>query len=642
MNRESINHRKKEENMNIKNCKEKRGTSGPLGIFLFGILLLLTTATLVSAQEGFAVIPDTSIQTTDAETEIPEEINISQFMIGKTEVTQAQFEKVMDYNPSYHHGDNKPVEKVTWWDAIQYCNKRSIQEGLDPCYDLSTGKCDFSNNGYRLPTNTEWSIASCYGETEMDYNTLTKRGNFGSNNVEDIQLLAEDIQSGTSPVAQYEPNGFGLYDVFGNVWEWCYDYYDNQQHSTPAVMNNPTGPSRGVERTIRGGSFVSPGASLNNFFPAMGSSMKPDYSSRFTGFRVVRSKGNRTVQMEPDNEKEWFDQFYQPPEAYRKNLGPVHSLLRKEDGGSINSVSEWNKKEKKVERKWNNLLGEPSIADTPAVNVKVIKTYDEDIYWGKLMYLQVEPEFWEKVYLMIPKKPIRKPTPAVITPYYDVDVPAGKNMGGRAYSPKGVRHFAYLAVQNGYIALAVRWFGESYGEGYSEAVANLHIRHPGCTGMGKWVWDAHRIVDYLYTLPNVDKDHIGIIGHSMASKMAFYGAVMDERISVAVMSEGGISLQFANYEDYWYFGDFIREIQDETDQHELLGIMAPRPLLLIGGGRTDGEKSWYYINAGREVYNLYHKEENLGYYHHGTGHSPTPKAVSLAFEWLNHFLNPSE
>lgn len=117
---------------------------------------------------------------------------------------------------------------------------------------------------------------------------------------------------------------------------------------------------------------------------------------------------------------------------------------------------------------------------------------------------------------------------------------------------------------------------------------------------------------------------------------------IDERISVTVSSEGGISLKFSNYEDYWYFGEYIQDVPEDTDQHELLGLMAPRPFLLIGGDQYDTEKSWYYINAAQEVYNLYGEEEKIGYFNHHSGHSPSPHAVNLAFEWLNHFLNDTE
>src|SRR5438093_1162503 len=257
------------------------------------------------------------------------------------------------------------------------------------------------------------------------------------------------------------------------------------------------------------------------------------------------------------------------------------------------------------------------------------------------MELQVEPDFWEKIYLMIPDKPLRQPVPAVIVPYYDVDTPAGKNMGGRSFTPMSVHSFAYLMVQQGYIAVAIRWFGESYGESYDEAVANLILRHPHSTGLGKWVSDAQRLLDYLSSLPEVDHDHLGIIGHSLGAKMALYAEAMDERITAVVASEGGIGLSFSNYDDYWYFGDFIHNWDKSVDQHELLALIAPRAFLLIGGDEYDTDKSWYYINSAKLVYNLLQKPQHIGYFNHRSGHTPTPLAVERSIEWLRHFLGPN-
>jgi dienelactone hydrolase len=95
------------------------------------------------------------------------------------------------------------------------------------------------------------------------------------------------------------------------------------------------------------------------------------------------------------------------------------------------------------------------------------------------------------------------------------------------------------------------------------------------TGLGKWVWDAERLLDYLTVLPEVDYDCMGIIGHSLGAKMALYAAAMDETITAVVASEGGIGLSFSNYDDYWYFGDFIHRWSKSTDQHELLAMIAP-------------------------------------------------------------------
>jgi pimeloyl-ACP methyl ester carboxylesterase len=203
-----------------------------------------------------------------------------------------------------------------------------------------------------------------------------------------------------------------------------------------------------------------------------------------------------------------------------------------------------------------------------------------------------------------------------------------------------VNAFAYTAAQHGYIAVAVRWFGESYGASYSEAVANLALRHPGSTGLGKWVADVRRVVDFIQTLPDADASRIGIMGHSLGGKMALYAAAFEPRIRATVSSELGVGFKFSNYEDYWYLGEKLAKAPAGMDQHELIGLIAPRPFLLIGGDEYDKKESWYYINAARAAYELSGSGKNVGYFNHHTGHTPTPEAVSVAFDWLDHFLKP--
>jgi pimeloyl-ACP methyl ester carboxylesterase len=190
------------------------------------------------------------------------------------------------------------------------------------------------------------------------------------------------------------------------------------------------------------------------------------------------------------------------------------------------------------------------------------------------------------------------------------------------------------------MAVAIRWFGESYGERYQEAVANLALRHPKCTGLGKWVWDAQRLLDWLYTLPQVDRGRIGIIGHSLGGKMALYAGAMEERIRAVIFSEGGIGFSFSNYHDYWYFDKSIDARDPAVDQHELIALLAPRPFLLIAGNEYDGDKSWHYVNAARRVYGLFGDARRAGLFNHGKGHTPTPEAVRLSFDWFDRFLAP--
>ncbi|MBN2289936.1 MAG: acetylxylan esterase, partial [Candidatus Glassbacteria bacterium] len=367
------------------------------------------------------------------------------------------------------------------------------------------------------------------------------------------------------------------------------------------------------------------------------SSVMPDYRSRFLGFRVCRSSGRQETSRAAAGSG-WSEPYNRVPEGFAGNTGGLASLVAGPQGKGTVSPEGWSAKRKLLQQKWEKLLGTPGLPQpTPAA--RTVSTFREDDYTGRLMYLQVEPDFWEKILLMVPDKPLARPAPVVIVPYYDVDTPAGRNLGGRSLMPLGVRAFAYLMVQQGYVAVAIRWYGESYGENYAEAVANLKLRHPGLTGLGKWVWDARRLVDYLCTLPEVDSGRIGIIGHSLGAKLSLYAAAADERISAVAASEPGIGLEFSNYEDYWYLGDRIRQAGKSTDHHELLGLIAPRPFLLIGGDSADDDRSWYYINSAREVYSLFGKPLNIGYFNHRTGHTPTPEAVRLAVDWLRHFLD---
>jgi len=407
--------------------------------------------------------------------------------------------------------------------------------------------------------------------------------------------------------------------MVGNVWEWCHDYFN--------TVATPAGPLRGLARIIRGGSFIS---TTGGWARGYRSSLEPDRKSRFTGFRVCRNGGRATTPALAGDE--FFKPYNAVPAGFETSTGSLSSLI-----GEVKTQAAWIERRRALRAKWAKLLGAPAI-EPPAPAVRLVETVREHNYTGRLMYLQTEPDSWEKIYVLMPQESIRKPVPVVIVPYYDVDTPAGRNLGGKSFMPMSVRSFAYLAVQQGYIAVAIRWFGESYGEAYPEAVANLKMKHPGCTGLGKWVWDAHRLLDYLYTLPEVDREHIGIIGHSLGAKMSLYAAAMEERITAVVFSEGGIGLSFSNYDDFWYFGGFLREWVRATDQHELLGLIAPRPFLLIAGESADSDKSWHYVNAVRPVYSLYGQPRNIGLFNHRSGHTPTAEAVRLSVEWLKHFL----
>jgi formylglycine-generating enzyme required for sulfatase activity len=178
----------------------------------------------------------------------PHEVMLDSFHIDKYLVTQAQYQEAMGTNPSRWKGDQNPVEQVRWSDAVRFCNKRSESEGLQPCYDLTTWKCNFEASGYRLPTEAEWEYACRAGTTTAYF--------FGENAAKlgDYAWFEKNAGGRPRAVGQKQPNAWGLYDTCGNVWEWCNDFYkvDYYQESP---RDNPRGPENGETKVVRGGAW---------------------------------------------------------------------------------------------------------------------------------------------------------------------------------------------------------------------------------------------------------------------------------------------------------------------------------------------------------------------------------------------------
>ena len=201
------------------------------------------------------------------------------FFLGIHEVTQGQYQAVMGENPSLFKGsDDLPVEQVSWLDAVLFCNKLSEQEKKTPFYRINGREVTIAGgNGYRLPTEAEWEYACRAGST-----TLYPFG-------DDMSKLGDhawyESNSGlkTHPVGQKRPNAWGLYDMLGNVWEWCQDWYEDGYYraSPPA---DPPGPSEASARVIRGGSWYY---SAWYCRPAYRNRYVPEYRNYDLGFRVA-------------------------------------------------------------------------------------------------------------------------------------------------------------------------------------------------------------------------------------------------------------------------------------------------------------------------------------------------------------------
>jgi formylglycine-generating enzyme len=209
-------------------------------------------------------------------------VTLSSFFIGAYEVTQAQYAAVMGSNPSSFTGDELlPVESVTWYDAVAFCNALSSFEGLDPCYVVEgiAVSADFTRTGYRLPTEAEWEYAARGGAASQGYTYS------GSDTPDAVAWYDANSSGGTMPVGTKAANELGIHDMSGNAWEWCWDWYGSYGAGAQA---DPTGAASGTTRIARGGSYFT---GIDFLRCADRDYLDPAASYDNIGFRVARRAG---------------------------------------------------------------------------------------------------------------------------------------------------------------------------------------------------------------------------------------------------------------------------------------------------------------------------------------------------------------
>ena len=202
------------------------------------------------------------------------------FYLGVYPVTQEEYERVIGSNPSCFLGEGRrPVEKVSWFNAVAFCNRLSEMEDLRQYYAIaSSGVSIHGGSGYRLPTEAEWEYA-CRARTTTTWSC--------GGTPEDLRNFAwffDNSELTTHPAGQKAANPWGLHDMHGNVWEWCWDWYAEKYYAN-SPHEDPQGPGEGSCRVVRGGSWISRTANCRSACRIRG---WPGGRSHDVGFRVAR------------------------------------------------------------------------------------------------------------------------------------------------------------------------------------------------------------------------------------------------------------------------------------------------------------------------------------------------------------------
>ncbi|GAB2825748.1 SUMF1/EgtB/PvdO family nonheme iron enzyme [Actinocorallia aurea] len=217
-------------------------------------------------EPGMVAVPAGRVTLSDRRTERAWSVEVAPFRMGAFPVTQAAYERVTGRRPSIARGGRLPVENVSWWDAVAFCNALSRSEGLTPAYRLRGGDevaWDASADGYRLPTEAEWEHACRAGTTGPRYGAL-----------DEIAWHQGNSEGRIRPVGGRRPNPWGLHDMLGNTWDWCWDVYDAEVY--------------GAYRVLRGGGWADEHWSCR---ASVRRRSHPTFRIDDVGFRVARSPG---------------------------------------------------------------------------------------------------------------------------------------------------------------------------------------------------------------------------------------------------------------------------------------------------------------------------------------------------------------
>ncbi len=312
----------------------------------------------------------------------------------------------------------------------------------------------------------------------------------------------------------------------------------------------------------------------------------------------------------------------------------LQPLLRTEDGKPITTVGQWRERSGQLRDAWQKHLGQ-QINKPSKLDVRVEKVEKLEGYTRKMISFHSGGNDRLLAYLLIPddlKKGEKRPAMVVFHQTTNDTLKEPVGLGKKKSLALGLH-----LVKRGYVVLCPQCFIMKEGGPRAQAKA-IAKRWPSWTGLGKMTFDASRCVDLLESLAFVDDKRIGCIGHSLGAKEVLYAMAFEPLYRVGVFNEGGIGLRMSNWTDPWYLTSKMKRHIPASEHHQLLALIAPRPILLLGGDSADGDASWTFVRIALPVYRLHKANERIGLINHRRKHSFPKQARRLAYDWIDHWL----
>jgi len=335
-----------------------------------------------------------------------------------------------------------------------------------------------------------------------------------------------------------------------------------------------------------------------------------------------------------------LDEFLRPPPQFKNDFGSYSSLLRFNNGTSVQSAADWTKKREEIRAFWTGTLGQwPPLLENPTIEV-VSKTNRENLVQQKIK-ISIAPNEFAEGYLLIPN--VKPPCPAVFVPYYEPESSVGL---GKVQ----LRDFAYELAKRGFVTLAI---GSPGGDAWKPPQVQ-------CQPLSFLAYVSANCASALAALSEVDPKRIGIVGHSYGGKWAMFSMALSDKFACGVWSDPGIVFDETrpnvNYWEPWYLGKDPKNTRKpgvptpdnprtgayktlfETghDLHEVLALIAPRPFMTSGGSEDQLER-WKALNRVLEVYDLLGKTNRVAFTRRAH-HDPTFESNEQIYSFFEQFL----